>query len=441
MTEHAAAPGTTDTEHNAPPHTYSLVEAARALSKREVTASGLLESCLRRIDEREPAVGAWEHLDREQAAARARALDAGPATGPLYGIPVGVKDIIDTCDQPTRYGSEMYRGHRPTADAWIVRRLRQAGAVIVGKTVTTEFAYFSPGKTANPRRPEHTPGGSSSGSAAAVADAMVPAALGTQTAASVIRPAAYCGVVGFTATPGTFPLAGIKGLSHTLDTLGLLAREVPDVALLRAALLRKAPVPVTDVSAPTLFVWRDTGLGPTDPAMDRALDEAAHAAARSGARLLGIRSGLPSLPDVAEVHATVMTYEAARSLAVERERPELLSPQLLELLSAGDRVSREQYLTALEDASAVRRQLWERLYGVDAVLLPAAPGPAPHGLSATGTPVFSRPWQVMGLPALTVPGLATSDGLPLGVQLVGRPDDDERLLAAGAWLERALRRT
>ncbi|MFI9603411.1 amidase [Streptomyces sp. NPDC052043] len=424
-----------------PPHAYSLAEAVDRLASGELTAGALLESCLARIDAREPVVGAWEHLDREAAVERARVLDQGPVTGPLHGIPIGVKDIVDTADQPTRYGSELYRGHRPTADAWVVRRLRRAGAIVLGKTVTTEFAYISPGKTANPRRPEHTPGGSSSGSAAAVADAMVPAALGTQTAGSVIRPAAYCGVAGYTATPGTFPLTGVKGLSHTLDTLGLMARGTRDLALLRAALLAPARRPVAPDGPPALVVWRNTGLGSTDPAMDRALDQAARVAAEAGARIVEAPSGLPSLPslpEIAETHATVMAYEAARSLSAERAQPKLLSPQLLDLLITGDQVGRLDYLAALDRAAAARRELWESLEGVDAVLVPAAPGPAPRGLAATGSPVFSRPWQAMGLPAVTVPGPATSDGLPLGVQLVARPDDDERLLTAGAWLEQAL---
>ncbi|MFF4762516.1 amidase family protein [Streptomyces sp. NPDC001292] len=255
----------------------------------------------------------------------------------------------------------------------------------------------------------------------------------------MIRPASYCGVAGYTATPGTFPLTGIKGLSHTLDTLGLLARGTRDMALLRAALLAPARRPAAPDGPPALVVWRNTGLGPTDPAMDRALDQAARTAAEAGARIVEAPSGLPSLPDVAEAHATVMAYEAARSLSAERTRPKLLSPQLLELLITGDRVGRVDYLAALDRAAAARRELWECLDGVEAILAPAAPGPAPYGLASTGSPVFSRPWQAMGLPAVTVPGLATSDGLPLGVQLVARPDDDERLLTAGAWLEQALR--
>ncbi|MFB7534038.1 amidase [Streptomyces sp. NPDC056178] len=463
-----------------PPHEFSLTRAVRALESGELTATALLADCLDRIDAREPVVGAWEHLDRDAAVRRARLLDDGPRQGLLHGVPVGVKDIIDTADQPTGYGSPRHRGHRPDRDAWCVARLRASGAVLVGKTVTTEFAYFTPGRTANPHAPHHTPGGSSSGSAAAVADRMVPLALGTQTAGSTIRPAAYCGTAGHVATPGAFPLTGIAGLSHTLDSLGLLTRTVEDLALARAALLGRAAhsrdAVLPDVPHPVVLICSGTGPGvpdrtaygfhPTDGAMDRAMEDTRLTLLAAGAevRELAIDADLAEL---VRTHATVMAYEAARALATEYDAGALntthttddtraasdayaagppvgppgeqpLSAPLRRLVEDGHRVSRFDYLAALDHAAAQRRRLQALLESADAVLAPAAAGPAPAGLTATGSPVFSRPWQVLGLPAVAVPGHRDADGLPLGVQLIGRVGGDEHLLAVAHRVERLL---
>ncbi|MFJ5718608.1 amidase [Streptomyces sp. NPDC093149] len=463
-----------------PPHEFSLTRAVRALESGELTATALLADCLDRIDAREPVVGAWEHLDRNAAVRRARLLDDGPRQGLLHGVPVGVKDIIDTADQPTGYGSPRHRGHRPDRDAWCVARLRASGAVLVGKTVTTEFAYFTPGRTANPHAPHHTPGGSSSGSAAAVADRMVPLALGTQTAASTIRPAAYCGTAGHVATPGAFPLTGIAGLSHTLDSLGLLTRTVEDLALARAALLGRAAhsrdAALPDVPRPVVLICSGTGPGvpdrtaygfhPTDGAMDRAMEDTRLTLLAAGAevRELAIDADLAEL---VRTHTTVMAYEAARALATEYDAGALstthttddtraasdayaagppagppgeqpLSAPLRRLVEDGHRVSRLDYLAALDHAAAQRRRLQALLESADALLAPAATGPAPAGLAATGSPVFSRPWQMLGLPAVAVPGHRDADGLPLGVQLIGRVGGDEHLLAVAHRMERLL---
>ncbi|MGW1554622.1 amidase [Streptomyces sp. NPDC002346] len=462
-----------------PPHELTLTRAVRALESGELTASALLAGCLERIDARESVVGAWEHLDQDAAMRHARLLDDGPRRGLLHGVPVGVKDIIDTADQPTGYGSPRHRGHRPAGDAWCVARLRASGAVLVGKTVTTEFAYFTPGRTTNPHDPDHTPGGSSSGSAAAVADHMVPLALGTQTAASTIRPAAYCGTAGHVATPGAFPLTGIAGLSHTLDSLGLLTRTVEDLALARAALLgrarRSADAALPDVPHPVILICSGTdtatpgpayGFHPTDPAMDRAMEDTRRALVAAGAevRELAIDADLAEL---VRTHTTVMAYEAARALADEYDAGALpttctahpagaatdtyeagpptgvpgeqpLSAPLYQLVEDGHRVSRTDYLAALDHAAEQRRRLHALFESVDAVLAPAAPGPAPAGLAATGSPVFSRPWQVLGLPTVTVPGHRDANGLPLGVQLIGRVSGDEHLLAVAHRMEHLL---
>ena len=231
-------------------------EAARRLAAREITAEQMARACLARIEERESTVGAWIHVDPDAVLAQARQLDAGPVRGPLHGLPIGVKDIIDTIDMPTCYGSAVYPGHRPAADAACVALARAAGALILGKTVSTEFAWFHPGKTANPRDPRCTPGGSSSGSAAAVADAMVPLAFGTQTAGSIVRPASYCGVVGYKPTYATLPRAGIKPLAESLDTLGVMARTPGDAALLVGILSGRALLPAPRARAPRIALCR-----------------------------------------------------------------------------------------------------------------------------------------------------------------------------------------
>ncbi|MFD8819308.1 amidase, partial [Streptomyces sp. NPDC059627] len=350
--------------------------------------------------------------------------------GPLHGMPFGVKDIIDVAGLPTECGSVLRRGRIAGSDAWLVDRLRRAGAVPLGKTVTTEFAYFQPGPTRNPRNPAHTPGGSSSGSAAAVAAGVVPLALGSQTAGSLTRPASFCGVAGYVAPVGAWSTRGFTGLSPSLDAPGLLTTGVTELAtVIRAVDGTEAEV----LDAVRLVQWSGTELAELDPAM---LD----AVRRTGRDLHAEAVELPvNTAELAAAHAVVMAYEAARTLAAEARHPESLSGHLNELLDRGRRTSDAEYGAALATARTARATVLALLADVDAILGPAAPGPAPHGLAATGNPVLSRPWQLLGLPVVTVPGHRDPQGLPLGLQLVGHPDRVGRLLGAARAVEAAVR--
>jgi Asp-tRNA(Asn)/Glu-tRNA(Gln) amidotransferase A subunit family amidase len=415
-------------------------DAARRIAERRLTAEALTAAYIERIEEREGVVGAFEYFDRDLALAAARARDREPPRGPLHGVPIAVKDLIDTYDMPTAYGSPIYRGHRPAADAACVALARAAGAVVLGKTVTTEFAAFTPGKTANPNNPAHTPGGSSSGSAAAVADGMAPLAFGTQTAGSVIRPAAYCGAIGYKPSFGLLPRAGIKPLAESLDTLGIMARNVLDAAFLAGVLserraLRDLAVP----DAPPRFgLCRTPYWDEAEPATAAALDAARASLEKAGARVLELAVA-PEHEGLNAVQNTVMLYEMTRSLAHERVmRSGELSPRLGRMLDEGMAVGAEDYDRALARASAARTGLDGFFGDCDAVLVPAAPGEASLGLGNTGNPVFNRMWTLLGTPALTFPARRGDSGLPTGVQLVGRVGRDARLLAACAFLERAL---
>ena len=418
----------------------SARDAARRVAERRLTAEALTASYLQRIAEREGVVGAFEYFDRDRALTAARARDAEPPRGPLHGVPIAVKDLIDTHDMPTGYGSPIYRGHRPAADAACVALARAAGAVVLGKTVTTEFAAFTPGKTANPNSPAHTPGGSSSGSAAAVADGMAPLAFGTQTAGSVIRPAAYCGAVGYKPSFGLLPRAGIKPLADSLDTLGIMAGNVLDAAYFAGVLSDRRALRdlATPEAAPRFGLYRTPYWEAAEPATAAALDAARAALDKRGAPVAELAIA-PEHEGLNEAQDTVMLYEMARSLAYERVmRSAELSPRLAQMLDEGMTLGAADYDRALARAATARTGLDGFFAGCDAVLLPAAPGEAPRGLGNTGNPVFNRMWTLLGTPALTLPAGRGDSGLPTGVQLVGRIGDDARLLAAAAFLERAL---
>jgi Asp-tRNA(Asn)/Glu-tRNA(Gln) amidotransferase A subunit family amidase len=419
----------------AEPHELSVVAAAAEIAAERLTAEALVESCLARIAEREATVGAWEFLDRVQVLAQARALDRGPRRGPLHGIPIGIKDIIDTQDMPTGCGSPIYRDRRAAWDAACVALLRAAGAVILGKTVTTEFAYFQPGKTANPHDPRHTPGGSSSGSAAAVADRMVPAALGTQTAGSIIRPAAFCGVVGYKPTFGSFSLAGVKPFSPSLDTLGVFARTVEDLPLLRRGLLgaeERIPAP----AAPRIGLCRTAHWSVAEPAAQHALEQAATQLAAAGA-IVTETEGTADFGAVTEAQKTIMAFEAARSYASELFfHNAAVSAKLRELAAAGIACPVADYHRALSLAEDARRKLDDHFRNLDVLVAPSAAGEAPEGLGATGDPLFNRAWTLLHVPTLTLPVFKGPSGLPVGIQLVGRRGDDARLFAAAAWIAR-----
>ncbi len=435
------------------PTSLSAVEAARRLRDGALTSEQLVGACLERIEEAEPEVQAWAHLDPEHALEQARGLDAarqaGTARGPLHGIPVGVKDIFDTRDMPTENGTVLDEGRQPTRDCTVAGRLREAGAVIMGKTVTTELAVFTPGKTHNPHTPAHTPGGSSSGSAAAVASNMVPLAVGSQTNGSIIRPGAYCGVVGYKPTLGQISRHGVLAQSHHLDTVGVYGRTVEDVALIGDVLSayddrdpdmqpRSRPrLAETAVAEPPLdpilaFV--------KSPVWDQAEEDAKEAFAEI-AEFLGEGCDEVELPEpfakAVELHGTIMLGDFAKSFAGYYERgADQLSARLRGMIEEGQRVLAMDYNRAVDWVEVLNAGLDEVFERYDAILTPAATGEAPAGLESTGSPVFCTLWTYCGTPAVTLPLLAGANGLPIGVQLVGRRGDDARLLRTARWLAR-----
>jgi Asp-tRNA(Asn)/Glu-tRNA(Gln) amidotransferase A subunit family amidase len=433
-------------------HLLSASEAARLIRHGLISSEQLVEACLTRIREVEPQVQAWTFLDEGYALAQARALDelrlSGRAIGSLHGIPVGIKDIFDTADMPTENGSVLYAGRTPSRDAAAVTRLRAAGAVIMGKTVTTEFAYFSPGKTSNPHNPEHTPGGSSSGSAAAIAASMVPLALGSQTNGSTIRPAAYCGVIGFKPTHGLISRHGALALSRTLDHVGLFANSVEDIALLAEQIVGydendpdtrpRARVQFAGIAAeepplPPMFAFIKT---PHWQSVDEDTREGLAEIIDSLGNQVEELELFPSAGDAWQWHQSIMSAEMAYNLEREwRTGGARLSQQLRAQIERGREVRAADYLDAIGRIKLVNDsfiELFEQRY--DAILTPAANGAAPQGLDSTGDPSFCTLWTLCGMPALSLPLLQSSAGMPLGVQLVGPRHGDARLLRTARWL-------
>ena len=420
-------------------NSLDAVDLARRLARREISAVDLLRDCLERIAEREPAVQAFAHLDPELALEQARRLDRGAVQGALHGLPIGVKDIFNTHDQPTEYGSAVYAGHRPASDAASVALSRRAGAVIIGKTVTTEFATFPPGKTHNPHNSAHTPGGSSSGSAAGVADFMFPLAFGTQTAGSVIRPAAFCGIVGYKPTYGVIPRAGCMIGSDTLDTVGVLARNVPDAAMLVAALTRRSELLVDAAigSAPRIGICRTHEWTRALPETVAALEGAAKRLSSAGANVSEVT--LPaSFAGMLDAQRKVMAFEGALNHADELNRaPERIQAKLRELCESGFNVPATEYHAALELARSCRAQLTDVFGDCDVLLAPSAPGEAPDRLS-TGDPVMNSVWTLLHAPCVNVPAGKGPKGLPVGLTVVGRLHDDARTLSCSHWIHRNL---
>jgi len=411
----------------------SAAELVAMLAGREISAEQLTRACLDRIEQRESEVQAWQYIDENHAIAQAREIDRAPRA-PLYGLPIGIKDIIDTSDLPTEYGCSLYRNHQPTADAACVAALRKAGGVILGKTVTTELAYFTPGKTRNPHRLAHTPGGSSSGSAAAVADQMVPIALGTQTAGSIIRPASFCGVIGYKPTFGQFPMAQIKQLAASLDTLGFFARATKDLPLLCEALTGR-PWQVPGLEHPLRIAYCHTEQWPMASLdVQQVLSRAADQLRAAGASVEPIELEEP-FRGLLEAQKVVMAVEMSRALRAERERyGDRLGPELRMLFAEADALPAARYDTALQQADECRRRMGPIFEKFDLLLTPSAPGEAPAGLGNTGDPVFNRIWTLLHLPCISVPVGRGSTGLPIGVQLVGAAHRDAKLLAAAEWV-------
>lgn len=418
----------------------SALSLAASLRARKQTAETIVEAHLARIRERDPAIRAWTAVDPAAAAARARALDGGPIEGLLHGLPIGVKDVIDTAELPTEYGSPIYRGHRPARDADCVVAALQAGAVVLGKTATTEFATFQPAATVNPRNMAHTPGGSSSGSAAAVADGMVPLALGTQTFGSVIRPASYCGIVGYKPTFGMIPRAGVKRLAESLDTIGVFARSVADAALLVGALAGHASLAsVAEIDAPPqIGICRTHEWDAVDASARAVLDDAGRALAAAGATVSAVE--LPArFAELGAANVEIYGYELSRNLAWERRtHPDLLSARLKEDIDAGALVDRPRYERAQQLARDCREAFPSAIDGFDVLLTPSTTGEAPLGLDSTGSPVMNRLWTLLHVPAVSVPSGSGPNGLPIGLQVIGRRGDDRRTLSVAAWIHARL---
>ena len=430
---------------------FSAVDAARAIRDGEISLQQLVEACLARVREMEPAVQAWAFLDPEHALAQARTFDEqrreGRPLGPLHGVPVGVKDIFDTADMPTEDGTVLHAGRTPATDATVVSMLRAAGAVIMGKTVTTELATYAPGKTRNPHNTEHTPGGSSSGSAAAVACGMVPVALGSQTNGSVIRPAAYCGVYGFKPTHGLISRHGVLKLSRTLDHVGVFARTIEDIALACEELVgfderdpdtrMRARIPFLRIAAeeppvpPRLAFVKTPLWDRTEPDTREAFGELV---AQLGDRVEEFV--LPaSAREALEWHRTIMEAEMAASLVVEYERGrDKLSDSLRAQLERGRKHTAFDYQAALARIPLLIEGFAELFERYDAIVTPATAGTAPKGLASTGDPAFCTLWTLCGMPALSLPLMQGANGLPLGLQLVGPRHDDARLLRTAHWL-------
>jgi len=398
----------------------------------------LVTACLERIAHRDREVHAWAFVDPERALAEARARDREAPRSALHGVPVGIKDVIDTADMPTEYKSPIYRGHQPKWDAACVALLRRAGCVILGKTATTEFANNHPAPTRNPHNLAHTPGGSSSGSAAAVADRMVPLALGTQTGGSVIRPGAYCGVAACKPSFGSINRAGLKFVSESLDTIGVFARKVDELGPALHILTGRA-ITEGQKSKPRVGLCRTPRWGDADGETQANLERAAQALAKAGAQVrdFDLPKGSEALFDR---HSAVMGYESARALAWEYTQfPEHISANLRPRLEAGWRVTRQDYDEVRGIARSCRRQLADQLREFDFLLTPSAASAAPASLASTGSPVFNRAWTLFGVPCVTLPFGAAANGLPLGVQLVGAFDQDMVLLEWAKWAERQLR--
>ncbi|RZL82903.1 MAG: amidase [Rhodococcus sp. (in: high G+C Gram-positive bacteria)] len=420
------------TDLRAPSPLRDLVEQ---LSTGGTTPVDVAEAALARIAELDPTIRAWAHLDADAVRSSAERVQDGSPRGALWGVPVGVKDLIDVAGLPTRCGSELTSAEPAAADADCVARVRVLGALPLGKTVTTEFGYFRPGPTRNPRALDHTPGGSSSGSAAAVAAGMVPLAFGTQTAGSLTRPASFCGVAGFVTAHGDFSTDGIAGLSPNLDSLGLLARTVSDLHFAWTALRDGTCAPVLEPSAPRrLRLWSGFELGEVSSEMTAALRKTAATAEAAGVRCREVDAA-PRIVALTDHHHTVMAYEAARERSAEAARPDKISAPLAELFRVGAETAEPDYRAALAGIRECRQRLLSALDEDEVILGPAALGAAPHGHDATGTPVLSRPWQAMGLPVVTIPGRHDSAGLPLGLQLIGRPGAEQRLFEIAVWLE------
>jgi len=428
-----------------PLHRLSATRLAKMITDGEATSEVVTRSFIDAIHAHERQVQAFVWFDADRALGIARELDRlqanGARRGPLHGVPVAIKDLIDTADMPTGYGSPIYASHRPPADAAVVALLANAGAFAMGKTVTAELATFTPGSTRNPHNLAHTPGGSSSGSAAAIAAHFAPLALGTQTAGSVIRPASYCGVAAYKPSARLIPRAGVKPISDTLDEVGVFAQNIADLALAASVLALKPAwldLPaqyLASASVPTITVTGTPQAQLASPSLRDALERAAQKLLHHGARHTELT--WPRVFDgLFEAQRVVQVYETARALGPEfNYRRDKLSKRLVDMIEEGRAIRAIDYLEALQLGRACAAAIDSLFGAADVVLTFGAPGEAPKGLGSTGDPLFNRPWQLLGCPSLNIPCGVGEAGLPIGIQVVARPGDDAKLLAVGAWIE------
>jgi Asp-tRNA(Asn)/Glu-tRNA(Gln) amidotransferase A subunit family amidase len=414
----------------------SAAEIARKIAAGETTCEAVTRECIARIAARDDVVKAWVNFDQKLALDQARALDRMPSRGPLHGVPIGLKDTIDTFDRPTEMGSPIYRGNRPKADAACVALLRRAGALILGKTATCEFAGSAPPETTNPHSAAHTPGGSSSGSAAAVADHMVPAALGTQTGGSVLRPSSFCGIFGYKPTYNTINKMGTWPAADSIDTIGWLARSIDDMEMLTAVLRMQVPRPPRQLSgAPRVGIWRTDLWDTARPETKAAVEGAAEKLGKAGAAVRDIE-----LPDAFNglhviARSTVAFYERAACMAFAWDRHrEQLSPQMQRYIENGQKISRDEYVAGLRRLDACRELLADVFDSFDVLLVPCVPGEAPKGLGSTGDPSMQAIWTALHTPTMTLPTHRGPNNLPIGIQLVAQRYEDDRLFAAARWI-------
>ena len=415
----------------------SALDLARRIEAGTLTPAGAIDQCADAISAHETEIGAFAALDLERG--KREASGSALAKLPLRGLAVGVKDIFETAGFPTAFGSAIYAGNRPAADCVLVSMVRRAGGIILGKTVTTEFASLQPAKTRNPRNLNHTPGGSSSGSAAAIAAGMLPIAIGSQTGGSVIRPAAYCGIAGFKPSYKLLPTLGMKGFSWYLDTAGVFAAGVADVAFAAGAISGRdlridqgKPAPPRIALART-HIWSDAS-----EAMQAAVETAARKADAAGAHV-SERVLPPIFEDAFRAHAVIQDYEAYRALAYEYDHHrDKIGPILREQLDQAAALTPDEYDAARRTTKRARQALADLMTDTDVLLTPSAPGAAPASLASTGASIFNRMWTLLGTPCVNVPGLADKDGLPLGVQIVGRFGRDRLALEAALFVEQAI---
>lgn len=419
----------------------SATQIVAGIEEGAFTAEAVMRECLERIAERDSLIRAWVAVDAEKCLDEARRLDRGPFRGPLHGVPFGVKDVIDTADLPTQMGSPLYKGHRTPYDASCVALARSAGAIVMGKTATAEFAGTAPPATRNPLNPDHTPGGSSSGSGAAVADYMVPLAYGTQTGGSTLRPASFCGVIGFKPTFGTYNPVGVKPAAESFDTLGLIARSIDDIELFHAVLVGDKPnlSSLPDV-APRIGVCRTHLWNTAQPESVHAIDDTIRRLEAAGASIVNVMP--PFDFDQLTSHRVVINaYERARGLAAEWfNGRDCLTPNMIRTCEAGFAVSREEYVNSLRFVEQYRFSVGSCFSGIDALLTPAVAGEAPRGIDYAGDPRFQELWTLLHVPTITLPTHRGPNDLPVGVQFVAPRYHEPQLFAVARWVENQLGR-